>query len=216
VRIPVYLATAQWALLLALGVLVIVMYRHLGRHFNLAKPDIKLGPAVGSSAVSFEYARVADATVQRFTPGHGQAALIAFVGPTCPACEELVTALGEARDNGELDGVRALLLISEPPSYLQISEPFRTTQLEIGEILANATLEAYRASATPVLVAIDGTGVVRLAGPATTTGEVRAFVQACLVPVAGRPVLPVLSAEPGQEQAQESTTITEDEEVRLA
>lgn len=215
-RIPVYLATAQWALLFALGVLVTVMYRHLGRHFNLAKPDIQLGPAVGSGAVSFEYARVADATVQRFTPGCGRAALIAFVGPTCPACEELVTSLGQARDNGELDSVRALLLISEPPSYLQISEPFRTTRLEIGEILANATLEAYRASATPVLVSIDGTGVVRSAGPATKLAEVRAFVQACLVPVAGHATLPILPAEPGQEQAQQSTPITEDEEVRLA
>jgi hypothetical protein len=212
VRIPVYLATAQWALLFALGVLVIVMYRHLGRHFNLAKSDIQLGPAVGSSAVSFEYTRVADATVQRFTPGHGRAALIAFVGPTCPACEELVTALGEACDNGELDSVRALLLISEPPSYLQISEPFRTTQMEIGEILANATLEAYRASATPVLVAIDGTGVVRSAGPATKLVEVRVFVQACLVPIAGHAALPVL---PGRERAQESTTITKDKGVRL-
>jgi hypothetical protein len=213
VRIPVYLAIAQWVLLFSLGVLVIVMYRHLGRHFNLAKPDIQLGPAVGSSAVGFEYAQVADATVQRFTPGHGRAALIAFVGPTCPACEELVTALGEARDNGELDSVRALLLISEPPSYLQISEPFRTTKLEIGEVLANATREAYRASATPVLVAIDGAGVVRSAGPATELAEVRAFVQACLVPMAGHAALPVL---PGREQVQESTTITEDEEVRLA
>ena len=211
-RIPVYLATAQWALLFALGVLVVVMYRHLGRHFNLAKPDVQLGPAVGSSAVSFEYDRVADGTVQRFTPGHGQPALIAFVGPTCPACEDLVTVLGEARDNGGLDGVRALLLMAEPPSYLQISEPFRTTRLEIGEILADATLEAYRASATPVLVAIDGTGVVRSAGPATKLREVRAFVQACLVPMAGHAALPVL---PGQERAQESATITEDEEVRL-
>jgi len=215
-RIPVYLATAQWALLFALGGLVIVMYRHLGRQFNLAKPDARLGPAVGSGAVSFEYARVADATVQRFTPGNGQAALIAFVGPTCPACEELVTTLGEARDNGELAGTRALLLISEPPSYLQISEPFRTTRLEVGEILADATLEAYRASATPLLIAIDDTGVVRAAGPVTERAGVRAFVHACQVPPAEHPALPVLPAGPGRKQAQEATTITQDEEVRLA
>ena len=30
IRIPLFLAVAQWALLLALGVLVVLMYRQLG------------------------------------------------------------------------------------------------------------------------------------------------------------------------------------------
>jgi hypothetical protein len=209
-RIPVYLEVAQWALLFALGLLVIVLYRQLGRHFSLAKRSDDLGPAVGSGAAGFEYARVSDASVQRFTPGDGRAALVAFVGPTCPACEDLVVALGEADDAGELAGARALLLISESPSYLQISEPFRTTRLEVGQILADATIEAYRASATPLLVAIDGAGVVRSAGSVIERADVRAFASACLLPPPGHAPLPVVAAAGRAGKAQERSSSPSD------
>jgi len=95
VRIPVFLAVAQWMLLLALGLLVVVMYRQLGRVLGQAKPA-ELGPRPGSNAARFGYARAGDQTVRQFTPGNGQAALVAFVDPTCPSCEQLVTALGTA------------------------------------------------------------------------------------------------------------------------
>jgi hypothetical protein len=181
-KIPVFLVVAQWALLFALGMLVIVMYRQLGRHFSKGKSKTDLGPVVGSRATGFEYTRVSDDAVQNFMPGDGRAALVAFVGPTCPACEDLVQAMNNADHAGHLTGLRSLLLITDPPSYLQISQPFRTTRLEIGRVLANATLEAYRASATPLLVAIDAAGVVRAAGPAVEIDDVKAFVGACLLP----------------------------------
>jgi hypothetical protein len=215
--IPGYLAVAQWALLFALGGLVLVLYRHLGRQFSLAKPAARPGPELGSAAAAFEYLRVPDGTVRRFTPGEGEPALLAFVEPTCPACEDLVTALGQASDGGDLAGLQVLLLISEPPSHLQISPTFRSTRLDIGEILADSTLSAYHASATPLLVAIDRAGVVRAAGPVMKRQDVRAFVQAVLVPPADRTALPVLPAGAGTGDAsRETTTITEDQEVRLA
>lgn len=209
-RIPVYLAVAQWALLLALGVLVILMFRQLGRHLTVTRSPAELGPAVGSPAAGFEYVTLAGpgvpggvpgggrdggpgGTAQSFQPGGGQASLVAFVDPTCPACEELVTALNAADTDGELTGTRPLLMVSEPPSYLQISEPFRATRLPLGQVQADATLEAYRVSATPLLVAIDGAGIVRAAGPATRRGDVRAFVTASLLPAPDGGGLPVVS-----------------------
>jgi hypothetical protein len=181
-RIPVYVAVAQWALLLALGLLVIIMYRQLGRTLSKAESATTFGPAVGSRAASFEYSRVGDDTVRYLAAGEGQPALVAFVDPTCPACEKLVANLGAADRAGELDGVRVLLLISDPPGYLQISDTFQTTHLEIGRVVARATLDAYDASATPLLVAIDSAGVVRSSGPAIQLSEVRAFSQTCLLP----------------------------------
>jgi hypothetical protein len=177
-RIPLYLAVAQWTLLLALGLLVIVMYRQLGRVLGRAKPA-PAGPAAGSSAASFGYVRAGEDTVRSLTPGSGQPALLAFVDPTCPACERLVAALSTADLAGELDGLRVLLLISDPPSYLRISDEFRSTRLEIGRPATAAELRPYNASATPLLVAIDGAGVVRSAGPAAELAEIRAFVRAC-------------------------------------
>jgi hypothetical protein len=124
-------------------------------------------------------------------PGGGQPALVAFVDPTCPSCEELVTVLGAAQDADELGGLRVLLLTADPPSYLQISAAFRATSLEIGRPLDRADLEPYRATGTPLLVAIDAAGVVRAAGSAIRIAEVRAFSQACLLPPPGA-LLPVL------------------------
>ncbi len=180
-RIPVYLAVAQWVLLLTLGLLVIVMYRQLGRVLGQAKPA-SLGPVVGSTAASFAYTRMADTTVHHLTPGDGQATLVAFVDPTCPSCEELVIALSTAEQTGQLASLRVLLLMSDPPRYLQISDAFRTCRLEIGQAVARSELDAYHASATPLLVAIDGAGVVRAAGPAAQLADVRSYIQASLVP----------------------------------
>jgi hypothetical protein len=182
IRIPLYLAVAQWALLGALGVLVLVMFRQLGRLLAGSGGPAELGPAVGSKAAPLAYARAGEEVVRRLTPGDGQAALVAFVDPTCPSCEELVSQLDAARQAGDLAGLRTLLLFSDPPGYLQISEAFRSTELEIGRPAEPAGLDSYRVSATPLLVAIDAAGLVRAAGPVMKSTQVRAYVQACLLP----------------------------------
>lgn len=195
-RIPVYLEVAQWALLLALGVLVITAYRQLGRVLGRSAVPSDLGPATGSSPGAISYERITAAgpsgPPRVFEPGEGIPSLVAFVDPTCPSCEQLVTALTQARQDGNLDGMRVLLLTSDPPAYLGISAAFQATMLEIGRPADGADLERYRATATPLLVAIDAAGVVRAAGTAARPAEVRAFVQACLLPPAGD-LLPVTS-----------------------
>jgi hypothetical protein len=234
-RIPLYLAVAQWALLLALGLLVVTAYRQLARVLGQASTPAELGPAVGSRPSQIVYqplpvpasaapgpasaggeppagaagepsagdpaeptglaqleAMLADAAdaVRVFIPGHGQPALVAFVDPTCPSCEQLVATLSAAQAAGELAGLHVLLLTSDPPAYLQISPAFQAAGLEIGRALDRGDLESYRPSATPLLVAIDAAGIVRAAGTAIRLAEVRAYGQACLLPQPGA-LLPV-------------------------
>jgi hypothetical protein len=213
-RIPLYLAVAQWALLLALGLLVVTAYRQLARVLGQASTPAELGPAVGSRPGQIVYqplplgdpaARGGDSpdgdgpeptglaqleamfedaadAVRVFSPGHSEPALLAFVDPTCPSCEQLVGSLSAAQEAGELAGLRVLLLTSDPPAYLQISPAFQAAGLEIGRALDRGDLESYRPSATPLLVAIDGGGAVTRAGTAVRADEVRAFTQSCLVP----------------------------------
>jgi hypothetical protein len=213
-RIPLYLAVAQWALLLALGLLVVTAYRQLARVLGQAGPPAELGPPVGSHPSQIIYQPVAAAAdgapgeagqppdgaepaglaqldaimadaadaVRVFAPGHGQPALVAFVDPTCPSCEQLVTTLSQAQAAGELAGLRVLLLTSDPPAYLQISPAFQAAALETGRPLDRADLESYHPSATPLLVAIDADGAVTKAGTAIRPAEVRAFSQSCLLP----------------------------------
>jgi hypothetical protein len=197
-RIPLFLVVAQWALLLALGLLVITAYRQLGRVLGPARPAEGIGPEVGSRPGRITYERLPNAAevgqagdVRAFVPGGGQVTLLAFVDPTCPSCEELVTALGTARDAGHLEDTQVLLLTADPPEYVQISAAFRATELELGRLLDRHELEPYRATATPLLVALDSWGVVRAAGTVARSADVRAFRQACLLAPPPGALLPV-------------------------
>ncbi len=182
IRIPVYLFVAQWALLAALGVLVVIVYRQLGRLLAGGGEAADLGPAVGSAAAALTYVRPGEQEERRLVPGDGQPLLVAFADPTCPSCEELVGTLGAMAATGETVGVRTLVLISDPPSYLQISDVFSATELEIGRPAGRDGLDPYRVSATPLLVAIDAAGVVRAAGSVISAAEVRAFARSCMLP----------------------------------
>lgn len=179
---PEYLAVAQWALLFALGFLVVVAYRQLGRVFVRDRPRGQMGPPTGAVAASLEYLRVSDGTNQLLQPGRGQPLLAAFVDPTCVSCENLVMALEKARHEGALDGIRVLLLTSDSPRYLSVSDVFQNTTFEVGHLISQRNLEEYRASATPLLVAADRNGTVRWARTAATLGEVRSAITACQGP----------------------------------
>lgn len=199
--IPVYLDIAQWALLFALALLLIVIYRQLGSHFNTVTRRRSFGPAVGSAAAEFDYRSIPGLAVRRFTPGHGQAALLAFVDPMCISCEQLVTALDTANRSGELTTTRVLLLTSDEPSYLRVSEPFRTTSLEIGQVVSDASLDSYEASATPLLVSIDATGIVQATGAVTGIEDVRAFARSGLMPDSRESLPGAPGAIPSEEPA---------------
>lgn len=132
IKIPVFLFVAQWALLAALGLLVVIMYRQLGRLLAGGGEAAALGPEVGSQAAALTYVRPGDQRARQLTPGDGQPLLVAFADPTCPSCEQLVAALTELSAAGQLSDLRTLVLISDPPSYLQISDVFSATDLEVG------------------------------------------------------------------------------------
>jgi hypothetical protein len=194
ITMPLYLEIAQWALLGALGVLVVVMFRQLGRLMTGGEHE-RLGPAEGTKAAALTYARPGDGSLVALTPGDGQPLLLAFVDPTCPSCEELVGVLETMRASGDLDGLRTVLLISDPPSYLQISEVFTATQLEIGRPARRDGLESYQVTATPLLVAVDAQGMVRAAGSVVRADQVRAFARSSLLPPP-QAVLDVVPAAP--------------------
>ncbi|HET7015810.1 MAG TPA: hypothetical protein VFI65_17955 [Streptosporangiaceae bacterium] len=179
-RIPLYLAIAQWALLGALGILVIAAFRQLGRLLNGTAKAAELGPVTGSRAAALSYVRPGEQATYQLTPGDGRPVLLAFVDPTCPSCEQLVLTLDQLQAAGDLADLRVLLLISDPVSYLQISDAFSGTGLEIGRPADPAGLEYYRVTATPLLVAVDAAGTVTAAGSAIRPAEVRRYVQACL------------------------------------
>jgi len=108
IRIPVYLFAAQWALLAALAMFVVIMYRQLGRLLTRSDKVPELGPAVGGQAAALSYISTADRQERQLIPREDGPALVAFADPTCPSCEQLVGVLGELAALGPdvLDGAR--------------------------------------------------------------------------------------------------------------
>lgn len=183
--VPVYLELAQWALLLLLGLLVVIMFRQLGRLFNReSRPE--RAALVGTKAPDFGYLRVGDSRELEFPAASGQPTLVAFVDPTCPSCEELVANLGEAVSAGELPGFRVLLLTADPPSYLHISDVFQSTRLELGAITSRETRTAFDAATTPLLVAMDPAGFIRAADHVRGRAEIARLAAAATMPPAGK------------------------------
>jgi hypothetical protein len=182
--VPVYLEMAQWALLLLLGLLVIIMFRQLGRLFNRESRPERAG-LIGTKAPDFGYLRVGDNRELEFPAASGQPTLIAFVDPTCPSCEELVANLGEVAGAGELPGFRVLLLTADPPSYLHISEIFKSTRLELGAMTSRETRAAFDAATTPLLVAIDPAGFIRASDHVRGRAEIVSLSRAATLPPAG-------------------------------
>jgi hypothetical protein len=180
-KVSLYLVIAQWAILFGLGFLLVVLYRQLGRVFGAKEPR-KYGLPPGTLAPAFEYRRVSDGSLQHFAPGNDHPALLAFVNPTCLACDQLVDAMSGAHDQGELNAVRVLLVTSDPVSYIEISDSFKDTPLEIGQVTTRATLNSYQAVATPLIVSIGASGHISASGTTTELAELRNFVHACLNP----------------------------------
>jgi hypothetical protein len=191
-RIPLYLAIAQWVLLGALGVLVIVLFRQLGRLLNGTAKAAELGPVIGSRAAGLSYLRPGEQQPRQLIPGSGEPVLIAFVDPTCPSCEQLVLTLDQLQAAGDLTALRVLLLISDPASYLRISEAFSATELEIGRPSDPAGLDSYRVTGTPLLVAVDAAGTVAAAGSAIRAAEVSRYIQASLGSTQAPAVVPAV------------------------
>ena len=180
-RIPAYLEVAQWALLFGLAALVIVLYRQLGRLLGHSDAEREQrGPAPGSRAAPIRYYQVPGGARRRVAPGDGQPLLLAFVDPTCPACEQLVSSLSAPQVAEELLTVRILLLMSDPPGYVTISQAFQATSLEIGRPVSTAEVASYRPTSTPLLVAVDRAGTVRGSGVARMPAEILALSRAIL------------------------------------
>jgi len=193
--VPVYLELAQWAVLVLLGLLVIIMFRQLGRLFN-RDSRAERASLIGTKAPDFGYLRVGDNRELEFPAASGQPTLIAFVDPTCPSCEELVANLGEVAGAGDLPGFRVLLLTADPPSYLHISEVFKATRLELGAMTSRETRAAFDAATTPLLVAIDPAGFIRASDHARGRNEILSLSRAATLPPAGSMIelKPVASA----------------------
>lgn len=144
----------QWAALIALGILVLGIFRQVALTLP---PEVRATPS--GPPIGHRLPEPALAELRRVVPG-GELAdgtLVAFVTESCVGCQRLLANLVDW--SGRADG-RPLVLLAKAPS-----EQFRIALLETGApLIQDQTGELWKAcevSATPLVVLVDGDGRVQ-------------------------------------------------------
>ncbi|WP_119388175.1 methylamine dehydrogenase accessory protein MauD [Taklimakanibacter lacteus] len=155
-----------WAVVLALGIVVIALARQIGILFERVAPMGALmtdaGPKIGEASPKFALQALATGKPVSIGAASGRALLIFFLSPTCPVCKKLLPVLKSAQkaEKGWLDIV--LASDGEAPRH----EAFITSHKLDGfpYVLSSDLGMAYRVSRLPYGVVLDGEGTVRAKG----------------------------------------------------
>jgi hypothetical protein len=172
VQLPVAVVIAQWAVLLGLGFLVLVLYRQLAFLMDLKDRRHSLeeqtgGLADGAPVPSFDY-QVYEGDGQRvesWLSGARGATVMLFGDPLCASCERALLALESLAKSGRLRGVDCLVVTSESPEIVAAVDAFRDSILPIAHVQKEVIVQAFNLKATPYLLFADAVGAVAASGP---------------------------------------------------
>jgi methylamine dehydrogenase accessory protein MauD len=155
-----------WAVVLALGIVVVALARQIGILFERVAPMGALmtdsGPKIGEASPKFALQAVGSGKPLSIGAHTGRSLLIFFLSPTCPVCKKLLPVLRSAQkaEKGWLDIV--LASDGEAPKH----EAFIASHKLDGfpYVLSSDLGIAYRVSRLPYGVVLDGEGTVRAKG----------------------------------------------------
>jgi hypothetical protein len=178
ITLPGWLVVSQWALLFALGFLIIMMYRQvalLEQHKDRGSERAGLQP--GEKAQSFDYIPVNRMTnvPARFKP-RGRWSLLLFADPSCASCQNALLAL-EKLSPHLTPSVQVLVATTSGPDQISTSDAFRHSTFELGQIPADVSTRLYNTSITPFGHLIDPEGVVHAKGIVTDEASLRKLVR---------------------------------------
>jgi thiol-disulfide isomerase/thioredoxin len=169
IEIPTALAIAQWVVLFAFAVLLVVAFRQLAYLMEVGQAaSAHGGLAAGTEAPPFHYQRIAlgsDGARASFDP-RGRPSLLMFTDPACGSCENALRTLERLARSRDEDGIRVLAMTSADEQVIEVISSFRDTTLELGRVDPSVERRLYESYATPFFYAIDADGIVRDAGAA--------------------------------------------------
>jgi len=117
IRLPIPIVISQWALLLGLGLLLLVLYRQLA--YLLAIDSTRSGAsalAEGEDAPGFLYTPLSEPRTKLRFDARGAPTLLVFVDPYCVTCSDVLADLAAvARDSR--GGVRLLPATDAPREH---------------------------------------------------------------------------------------------------
>lgn len=155
-----------WAVVIALGIVVIALARQIGILFERVAPMGALitdsGPKIGEASPKFALQALGSGKAVSVGAQTERSLLIFFLSPTCPVCKKLLPVLKSAQkaEKGWLN----IVLASDGEAAKH--EAFITSHKLDGfpYVLSSDLGIAYRVSRLPYGVVLDGEGTVRAKG----------------------------------------------------
>jgi hypothetical protein len=175
ISVPTSVVIAQWVLLLALALFVVVMYRQLAYLMRLTRNVSQDGLAVGVEAPDFEYepARQHTGVDRRRFMRDGAPAVLMFAHPGCASCVDALGALEKAATRQ----IRVLVVTDAEPDEIAAVDAFRESALEIGRVDQKVRSNLYRTFSTPFVYGVGADGVIRTRGSVVNKGEMQRIVR---------------------------------------
>ena len=197
---PFYVSyVALWLLLLAMGVLVLLLYRHFGlMALGTLEGGQRDGLPVGAVAppISGVTAAGEEAT---WEPRREQPQLLLFAAPDCEGCAKVLPAVNRlAATNGRGVGVTALVP-GRPEEAARLAAKFAPRFPCLAED-GRGAFERYRVRVSPFAFVVGGDGRVLAKGLCSDEGRLRDLLAAGGLDEAARLLAPVPLAtrpEPG-------------------
>lgn len=178
ITLPLWLVVSQWTLLLALGFLVIVMYRQLRFLLHLKDAGTEReGLPIGDKAPAFDYStmNVNASLSARFEPT-GIWSLLVFAEPGCVSCQGTITALDRLAPAFN-QRIRLLVITSADPAQVAAIYAFKTASIDINHVSKDVPYHLYRTYSTPFAYLINPSGVILTKGVVIDEPTIRQMIQ---------------------------------------
>jgi hypothetical protein len=193
ITLPLWFVVAQWVLLFALGMLIIILYRQLGFLLHLRdQGTAQEGLPIGERAPSFEYALINEnaQAVHHFEP-RAVWTLLVFAEPGCVSCKKTIGALEQLTPKFKQQ-LQPLIVTSAEPELIAAVDEFANTPLALGRIDRTVSQRLYRTRSTPFAYLINPDGVVEAKGVVSDETAIRRLITRVGRTTNTREELPVL------------------------
>lgn len=182
--LPTAVVVTQWVLLVALGALMVVLYRQMAYLIDLGTNlhEKTGGIDEGEVMPRFSYrplkGRGHGRDVQFET--YGRPTLVMLTDPRCSSCEKtLIEAERETREH-RADGLRVVALTDAPRALVSAVGTYQTTQLDVGVVDDGVIGGVLKTNVNPYFYGVRPDGVVAVRGTATDGSQVRKLVDGLL------------------------------------
>jgi len=162
----------QWAILIFLGALVVLMYRQLAFYSHLREGQHQRnGIPVGDAFPSFGYVIANGGSRGKSAEwSAGAPTLFLFGEPGCASCDRALSAL-EAVSAGSEVGV--LVVTDSSLGVCQAASSYRDSRLSVASIPKEVMRRQLNVVGTPLLIAVDPSGKVTTRTSTDSAKEIR-------------------------------------------